>query len=242
MFEQYLERWNKEEPLDAGDIQKRGTKTKHDFKLYGQMFEIQAQAKKADVRVDLEDEAVSFSLPVKVESDSIVDGKPYYAFTDTLQVRLSIAEYAFQDEERAFAAGLGRELPERQFKLTVHHDMSRGVCAGVAGICAAMQRVLIPELQRKVLDLEDAYFGTFFDAPSAARQIKGLVVAANRMAFATTSSRYQITDNNIYVMINCDASEAERALASPVPRDTYQLSLSQNLFDFTMIEALSVNQ
>jgi len=42
MFEQYLERWNKEEPLDAGDIQKRGTKTKHDFKLYGQMFEIQA--------------------------------------------------------------------------------------------------------------------------------------------------------------------------------------------------------
>lgn len=43
-------------------------------------------------------------------------------------------------------------------------------------------------------------------------------------------------------MINCDTTEVERALAAPVPRDTYQLSLSQNLFDFTIFESLTDNQ
>lgn len=35
MFEQYLERWNRAEPLGAQDFQKGGLKTKHDFALYG---------------------------------------------------------------------------------------------------------------------------------------------------------------------------------------------------------------
>jgi hypothetical protein len=105
-----------------------------------------------------------------------------------------------------------------------------------------MQTKLAQELHKKVLDLEDSYFGTFFDAPSAARQIKGLMTGANRMAFATTSSVFKITNDNVYVMINCDESEVKRALASPVPRDTYQLSLSQNLLDFTVIESLTDNQ
>tara|TARA_B110000285_G_C15109701_1_gene610263 strand:+ start:264 stop:737 length:474 start_codon:yes stop_codon:yes gene_type:complete len=157
-------------------------------------------------------------------------------------VRLTIAKTTFKAAEQAFAAQLGRALPEREFRLTVHHEMSRGVCAGVQGICTAMQNKLAQELHKKVLDLESTYFGTFFDAPSAARQIKGLMTGANRMAFATTSSVFKITNDNVYVMINCDASEVERALASPVPRDTYQLSLSQNLFDFTMIEGLTDNQ
>lgn len=66
-------------------------------------------------------------------------------------------------------------------------------------------------------------------------------MGANRMAFATSSSVFKITDDNVYLMLNCDNSEVERALAAPVPRDTYQLSLSQNLLDFTMLEGLTDN-
>lgn len=35
------------------------------------------------MKVDIEDEAVSFSLPVKVESSKQEKGMPYYSFTDT---------------------------------------------------------------------------------------------------------------------------------------------------------------
>lgn len=141
-------------------------------------------------------------------------------------MRLTVADAAFKAADRAAAAAVGRELPEREFRLTVHHDMSRAVCAGVEGICAAMQSDVAQNFHHKVLDLEDTYFGKYFDAPSAARQIKGLMNAANRVAFGTSSSVFKITNDNVYVIINCDASEVERALASPVPRDTYQFSLS----------------
>jgi hypothetical protein len=140
------------------------------------------------------------------------------------------------------AAKVGRELPERELQLKVNHDMSAGVCAGVDGICRVIQGKLAQGLHRGVLDIEAASFSTYFDAPSAARQVIGLVKAANRIAYATSSSVYKITNDNIYVMINCDPSEVERALASPVPRDTYQLSLSQNLLDFTMLERLTHNE
>jgi hypothetical protein len=141
-------------------------------------------------------------------------------------VQIAIAETGFGTADREAAAKVGRDLPEREFRLKVNHDMSAGVCAGVQGICRAMQEKLARQLHTDVLDIEGATFGTYFDAPSAARQIMGLVKAANRIAFATSSNVFKITNDNIYVMINCDSSEVERALASPVPRDTYQLSLS----------------
>jgi hypothetical protein len=34
MFDQYLERWNMEEPLAPSNPQQRGTKTQHSSKLY----------------------------------------------------------------------------------------------------------------------------------------------------------------------------------------------------------------
>jgi hypothetical protein len=121
---------------------------------------------------------------------------------------------------------VGRELPEREFQLKVNHRMSAGVCAGVQGICRVMQEKLGQQLHHAVLGIESTKYNTYFDAPSAARQLMGLVKAANRIAFATSSNVFKITNDNIYVMINCDPIEVERALASPVPRDTYQLSLS----------------
>ena len=83
MFDQYLERWNFEEPLHESNPQKRGIKTQHESKLYGQMFEVKTYAKKADMSVDPEGETLSFSWPVTVESDKQVDGQPYYTFSDT---------------------------------------------------------------------------------------------------------------------------------------------------------------
>lgn len=112
-------------------------------------------------------------------------------------MQIKIVETEHEPRARAFAEQLGRELPERKFRLTVNHDMSRGVCAGVEGICAAMQKVLHQDLHKKVLNLEDGYFGTFFDAPSAARQIQGLIVATNSIAFGTTSRVFKITNDNI---------------------------------------------
>ena len=63
--------------------------------------------------------------------------------------------------------------------------MTEAVCAGVKGICGVMGERMARELHTKVLDIESVAYSTYFDAPSAARQIMGLVKAANRVAFAT---------------------------------------------------------
>jgi hypothetical protein len=45
---------------------------------------VKTVAKQADMSVDLEGETLSFSWPVEVASATLVDGQPYYAFSDTL--------------------------------------------------------------------------------------------------------------------------------------------------------------
>ena len=117
MFDQYIERWNIEEPLDEWNIQKRGIKTKHDFKLYNQLFAVKTFAKKAEMTVNPEEDTLSFSWPVTVASNTMVDGLPYYSFSDTLEVQIKIADSDFGEADRESAANVGRELPDREFRI-----------------------------------------------------------------------------------------------------------------------------
>ena len=194
MFFSYIRRWNEARPLAPKDYRKKGFITKHDYKLYGQAFRIQPSAREVEMQVDAEgDSSVTFSLPIKVESEKIVEknGLSYLTYHDTLQVRLVVGK------QEADAT-----LPE--FQLTVRHAMSRAKCAGIEGICATIQKDLNENLHQKVLGFDAKSAAAFFDGPSASRLIRGLLRTFNRHIVGTTTRIFKITQENIYAIINCD--------------------------------------
>jgi hypothetical protein len=117
--------------------------------------------------------------------------------------------------------------------------MSRAGCAGNEGICNTMQKDLIQNFHKKLLGFFDETPNALFAAPSAARMVKGLSKTLNNYVKDASTSTFKISKDNLFVIINCNEQEVQKALQAAVPRDTYKLSLSNNLLDFTMFDPFS---
>jgi hypothetical protein len=67
----------------------------------------------------------------------------------------------------------------------------------------------------------------FFEQPSAYRTLYGLIRRVNhQVRNSALKSVMKFANDNLFVILNCDESEAEEMLSKPIPADEYQMGIS----------------
>ena len=98
-------------------------------------------------------------------------------------------------------------------------------------------KVLVPQVKtsfRKANDIEREIFAEkhFFDQPSAARMLLGLLNTANRVGTEEAASAYMsILKDNFNFMFNCDASRIFDTLRKPVAKDMLEVAASEAILN-----------